>query len=86
VKSNGEETRQRAERSLTAVTGVMALVAVLLVVQMWLLTATLESYLAGHYETALPGAIISGVLFAGCAGLYGFLARIDRNRDPNGPR
>jgi hypothetical protein len=29
---------------------------VLLVVQMWLLTATLETYLAGHHEAAVPGA------------------------------
>ena len=38
----------------------MALIVVLLIVQIWLLSATLEAYLAGHREAALPGAIISG--------------------------
>ena len=49
----------------------------LLVVQMWLLTATLESYLAGHHEAAVPGAIVSGLLFAACVGLYVFVLRVD---------
>ena len=49
----------------------------LLIVQMWLLTATLESYLAGHQDAALPGALVSGVLFAGTLGLYLFIRRLD---------
>ena len=50
-------------------------VIVLLMVQMWLLTATLESYLAGHRETALPGMVISAILFAACWGVYRFVRR-----------
>jgi hypothetical protein len=57
----------------------MALIALLLVVQMWLLTATLEAYLAGHSEPIVPAAIISGVIFAACAGLFLFIRRIDSN-------
>jgi hypothetical protein len=37
----------------------------------------LESYLAGHREAAVPGAIISENLFAACLGLYRFVDRID---------
>ena len=65
------------KRGLTAIDGALALVALLLVVQMWLLTATLESYLAGHHEVVLPAAIISGLIFVVCAGLYFFVRRID---------
>jgi uncharacterized protein DUF6755 len=64
-------------RALTAIDGALALVAVLLVVQMWLLTATLETYLAGHHEAAVPGAIVSALLFAACVGLYLFVLRVD---------
>jgi uncharacterized protein DUF6755 len=64
-------------RALTAIDGALALVAVLLVVQMWLLTATLETYLAGHHEAAVPGAIVSALLFAACIGLYLFVLRVD---------
>jgi len=64
-------------RGLTAIDGALALITILLIVQMWLLTATLESYLAGHHEVALPGAIVSGVIFLICAGLYLFVRRVD---------
>jgi Family of unknown function (DUF6755) len=62
---------------ITAINGAMALIAILLVVQMWLLTATLEAFLAGHDEPILPAAVISGIVFAACAGLFIFIRRID---------
>jgi hypothetical protein len=65
------------KRGLTAIDGAMALIVILLIVQIWLLSATLESYLAGHREAALPGVIISGILFAACLGLYRLVDRID---------
>jgi hypothetical protein len=64
-------------RGLTAIDGAVALIVILLIVQIWLLSATLEAYLAGHHEAALPGAICSGIIFAACLGLYLFVDRID---------
>jgi hypothetical protein len=69
--------RPPQSRGLTAIDGAMVLIIVLLIVQIWLLSATLESYLAGHQDAAVPGAIISAVLFASCFGLYRFVDRID---------
>ncbi len=57
-------------------------VIILLMVQMWLLTATLESYLAGHHGVALPGFIVSLGLSAACVALYRFVIRLDRAPDP----
>lgn len=74
-----------ANRSLTAIDGAIALIAVLLIVQMWLLTATLEAFLAGHHDAALPAAIVSAVLFGACFALYVFINRADRaSRQPPG--
>jgi F0F1-type ATP synthase assembly protein I len=56
-------------RGLTTIDGALALVAFLLIVQMWLLTATLEAYLGGHRAAALPAAIVSFVLFLANAAL-----------------
>jgi hypothetical protein len=50
-------------RGLSAIDGSLALIVILLIVQMWWLTASLEAYLSGHHETALPAAIVSGILF-----------------------
>ena len=66
------------DKRLPALSGALGLIVLLLVVQMWLLTATLESYLAGHHEAALSGAIISAILFLACGGLYLFVGRVDR--------
>lgn len=64
-------------RGLTAIAGAMSLIAVLLIVQTWLLSAALESFLSGNLRTALPAAIFSGVMFLACLGLYLFVARVD---------
>jgi hypothetical protein len=64
-------------RGLTAIAGAMSLIAVLLIVQIWLLSAALDSFLAGHHETALPAAVFSGVMFLICLGLYAFVDRVD---------
>lgn len=66
-------------RGLTAMDGVITLIIILLIVQIWLLSATLAAYLAGHRGAVLPAAFVSGIIFAGCATLYGFVESIDRN-------
>jgi len=65
-------------RGLTAIDGVITLIVILLIVQVWLLSATLAAYLAGHRASVLPAAAVSGLIFAGCAALYGFVEGIDR--------
>jgi hypothetical protein len=65
------------QRELTAVSGAVAMIVILLMVQIWLLTSTLESFLAGHRETALPAALISGLLFLVCVGIYLLIDRLD---------
>jgi len=64
-------------RGLTAIAGAMSLIAVLLIVQIWLLSAALESFLAGNHHSALPAAIFSGVMFLICLGLHLFVDRVD---------
>ncbi len=67
------------KHNLTAIDAITALLAILLAVQVWLLSATLDAFLAGHTDTALPGAIISGILCAACFWMYTFILRIDRD-------
>ena len=64
-------------RGLTAIAGAMSLIAVLLIVQIWLLSAALEAFLAGKHHSALPAAIFSGLMFLVCFGLYLFIDRVD---------
>jgi predicted Co/Zn/Cd cation transporter (cation efflux family) len=64
-------------RGLNAITGAMALIVVLLMVQIWLLTATLQAYLSGDRSAALPATVFSGVIFVACVALYVFVDRLD---------
>ena len=74
--ANLERSKQR--RGLVAIDAAMTLVIFLLVVQIWLLSATLETFLAGHTGAVLPAAIVSGVAFSGCLAVDLFVTRIDQ--------
>ncbi len=65
-------------KGLTALDAALTMIVILLIVQMWLLTATLESYLAGHVDVVMPGLGVSALLMAACVALYAFVRRIDR--------
>ena len=69
-------------RLRSAIGAAMACVILLLIVQMWLLTATLESFLAGHRGVAGPAFAVSSCLFLLCGALYALVMRLDRSRAP----
>jgi len=69
----------KARHRLTALDGAISLIAILLIVQMWLLTSSLEAYLGGHVEVALPSASLSALLFVACFRLYRSIVSIDRD-------
>ena len=70
--------RSRERKGLTAINGANGLIMVLVIVQIWLVSAALEAALAGHDDAALPAAIVSGLLFAGSLFLLRFVSRVDR--------
>jgi hypothetical protein len=75
--TNLERSKQR--RGLVAIDGAMALIIILLIVQIWLLSSTSETFLAGHAGAVLPAAIFSGLVFLGCLALDLFVTRVDQD-------
>jgi len=73
-------------RRRSAIDAAMAFVIVLLIVQMWLLTATLESYLAGHHGVAGIAFAVSLSLALICGALYLMVTRLDRRGGADSPR
>lgn len=69
----------RQRRGLVAIDGAMALIVILLIVQIWLLSATLEAFLAGHSGPVIPAAIFSGLLFSVTLTLNLFVNHIDQS-------
>lgn len=66
-------------RGLVAIDGVAALMTILLIVQIWLLSAALENFLSGHEGVALTATIFSGLLFLGCLALSLSVDRVDQD-------
>lgn len=72
-----EGDAMKTRRGLTAIDAALALIGVILVLQMALLTSTLDLYLGGHEAAALTGAIASGILFLLNAALTFFIMTVD---------
>ncbi len=69
---------QPDRREIVVIDGALALIAVLLIVQIWLLSATLESYLGGHVGVVLPAALVSIAICGVCLVLATFIRRTER--------
>lgn len=67
----------RSERGMI-VTGILSVVLILVVMQLWLLTATMNAYLGGDDMLVWPALFASLVCFALNAGLLVYLYRLDR--------
>jgi threonine/homoserine/homoserine lactone efflux protein len=73
--ANLERSQQR--RRVVAIDGAMTLIIILLIVQIWLLSATLETFLRGHAGAVFSAAIFSGLAFLGLA-VDLFVTRVDQ--------
>ena len=69
----------RAQRMII-VNGMLAFVLMLVVLQLWLLTATMNAYLGGDGSVVWPAAAASVLCLALNAGLLRYLYHIERAR------
>jgi hypothetical protein len=69
----------RAQRA-TIVNGMLAFVLMLIVLQLWLLTATMNAYLGGDQSVIWPAAVASLMCLLLNIGLLRYLYQIERTR------
>lgn len=62
------------EQRMTIIYGLLCLVLCIVMLQLWLLTATMNAYLGGDEDVIWPAAIVSLLCFAVIGGLLRFLA------------
>ncbi len=62
----------------TLFSAILILVATTVIVQLWLLTFSMEALLRGQFKTLLPAAIASTLLLCINAGLLRYVFRFDR--------
>lgn len=67
----------RAQRMLI-LSGIVSIVALIVVLQLWLLTATMNAHLGGDHAVAAPAAAVSLVCFLLILGLLRYVYRLER--------
>ena len=68
-------------QQMVIIDGMLAFVALLVILQLWLLTATMESFLGGDHSIVWPAALVSLGCFALNGGLLFYLHRLTRAQD-----
>lgn len=58
--------------------GILGFVSMLVIGQLWLLTATMNAYLGGDASVIWPAAVASGICFLLNAGLLYYLSQLER--------
>jgi hypothetical protein len=66
------------QQKTTIVFGILSLVIMLVVLQLWLLTATMNAFLAGQERVIIPAAAASILCFLLNAGLLSYIYRMER--------
>lgn len=67
----------RSQR-LAIVNGILVFVVLIIILQLWLFTATMNAYLGGDYEMLLPAALVSLFCLALIGGLIWYLYALER--------
>jgi len=67
----------RAQR-MTIVNAILAFVVLIVILQLWLLTATMNAYLAGDASTVVPAAVGSLACLGLNTGLLWYLFGLDK--------
>ena len=68
------------EQRLTIVHGMLIFVLIVVVLQLWLLTATMNAWLGGDESIIWPAAAASAGCLALNVGLFRYLVRLERTR------
>lgn len=68
------------EQRLTVVYGILCIVLILVILQLWLLTATMNAFLGGDEAVIWPAAAASTVCLLLNVGLLRYLYQIERPR------
>ena len=67
------------EQRLTIVYGVLCIVVIIVMLQLWLLMATMNAYLGGDQSVIWPGALASLVCLGLNLGLLWYIYRMERS-------
>ena len=68
------------DQRTTIINGMLVFVLIVVILQLWLLTATMNAWLGGDESIVWPGLAVSAGGLALNVGLFGYLRRLERPR------
>ncbi len=68
------------DQRMTVITGMLAFVIIIVILQLWLLTATMNAFLGGDDAVIWPAAIASTLCLLLNGGLLIYVRRLERRR------
>lgn len=71
-------SRFARKQRMTIVLGILTIVLIIVILQLWLLTATMNAYLGGDHTVLWPAALASLVCLALNMGLLWYLYGLER--------
>ena len=75
--SDPKEPRFPRSQRMTIINGILVFVVLIVILQLWLLTATMNAYLGGNTAILVPAALSSLACFGLNAGLLWYLYRLE---------
>lgn len=63
---------------MTVTAGILAIVVIIVILQLWLFMATMEAFLGGNTAVAVPAFLASVVCLLLNVGLFYYLRRLER--------
>ena len=72
-----KRSRFSRNQRVTIVNGILSVVLIIVILQLWLFTATVNAYLGGNTAILLPAALASLLCLLLNAGLLWYLYRLD---------
>ena len=79
-------TAHYRKQAIPVLTLVTVLIGIGVVIQLWLLSASLEAVLAGDASLPIPATIVSAVVLLANGGLLAYVLRVDHRISAQGTR
>ena len=74
---SGQKSGLGRDKRMTIVNAILVFVILIVILQLWLLTVTVNAYLGGNLEVVVPAALVSLACLLLNAGLLRYLYRLD---------
>ena len=69
------------DQRMTIINGMLVFVLIVVILQLWLLTATMNAWLGGDESIVWAGLVVSAGGLALNVGLFAYLRRLERSRE-----